>query len=159
MLDRNKIKRVYQFIVQHSQEYRGHFPTHRQIQDACHISSTSIVAYYLGKLEAEGLILQSGICNQVVGAQWLPPVAPDGEIETEPTEAAPDGAGYAQSKGVRPSLLHGRAVDKAPNGDGWKRVGQPPRAGACPRCGIALPVRTPAACENCGQRLSVGARV
>jgi SOS-response transcriptional repressor LexA len=35
-------------------------PTHREIMDACKISSTSVVAYYLDELEEAGLIERPG---------------------------------------------------------------------------------------------------
>jgi hypothetical protein len=76
--------------------------------------------------------------------------APVGEIELAPTETAPDGGGNAQSAGVRPTLPHGGAVDRAPVGAAWKRVTAARPVRYC-KCGMALPSHVLAKCPECGR--------
>lgn len=157
---KDRIEQVYQFIVKYSAAHLGNFPTLRAIGDGCSITSSSVVSGYLGALEASHRVVYIDGVPCVANSRWLPPPVVwdfgcDHEIETEPTEVAPDGEGHAQAHGIRPALPHGRAVDDAPAGPGWKRVGRAPVAGACPRCGVTLPIRAPAKCENCGQALAV----
>lgn len=76
--------------------------------------------------------------------------AEETEIELDPVETAPDGAGNAQSAGVRPSTPFARAVDHNRAGDGWRRVGPARPVRYCRSCGIALPVVVRPQCENCG---------
>lgn len=71
------------------------------------------------------------------------------EVELDPYEVAPSRGGYAQSAGVRPSTPFARAVDHNPAGGAWKRHGRPAAYVYCPRCGIALPLKPRAECENC----------
>jgi repressor LexA len=46
---------ILKFIVDYEKE-KGYTPVIREIRDGCDISSTSVVAYHLGKLEASGII-------------------------------------------------------------------------------------------------------
>ena len=47
---------VFNFIVEFKKAHDGLSPTVREIGEACKISSTSVVAYYLKKLQDEGSI-------------------------------------------------------------------------------------------------------
>lgn len=64
--------RIYQFILEYKREHDGNSPTFREIRQACQISSTSMVSYYLRQLEAETKIsLQPGTRSiAVVGGEW-----------------------------------------------------------------------------------------
>jgi len=48
---------VFNFIVAYKQLHDGNSPTWREIGNACNISSVSVVAYILKKLEAQGKII------------------------------------------------------------------------------------------------------
>ena len=48
---------VYQAVVDHIRQHRVG-PTYRQLRNACGISSNSIVAYWLDRLEEDGLIIR-----------------------------------------------------------------------------------------------------
>ena len=61
-LKRKKIlKYIKQFIKVH-----GYAPSYREIQDACGISSTSVVSYHLNVLEAQGKIDRSSFKSRTV---------------------------------------------------------------------------------------------
>lgn len=66
-------KDVFDFIVLHKKMNDGQSPTIREISDNTDITSTSVVQYYLDKLETKGLINlipneARGI--QVLGGKW-----------------------------------------------------------------------------------------
>jgi signal transduction histidine kinase len=50
-------KDVFNFIVAYKQLHDGNSPTWREISSACNISSVSVVAYILKKLEDQGKII------------------------------------------------------------------------------------------------------
>lgn len=68
-------KKVYQFILQYSKENRGRFPTIRKIMlETDTATSTSVIAYYLGKLEDYGLLARDDDGKfYVMGSAWLTP--------------------------------------------------------------------------------------
>jgi SOS-response transcriptional repressor LexA len=51
-------ERIYAFLLDYGQEHQPS-PTIREIQAACHISSTSVVNYHLGILETDGRIVRA----------------------------------------------------------------------------------------------------
>ena len=71
-------ERVYRFIVAYKRGQDGNSPTIREIGEACGISSTSVVTYWLKRLVADGLIRRPEpiignryACKiEVVGGQW-----------------------------------------------------------------------------------------
>lgn len=68
-----KERALYLAIIEHKRAHDGNSPTLRDMQDACGISSTSVVAFYLRRLAAAGLIeLQDGHTRsiRVVGGRW-----------------------------------------------------------------------------------------
>ena len=66
---------IYSFVVAHKRRHDGNSPSFRQIRRACNISSTSMVSFYLQKLEEEGKIcLDKGArIISVVGGEWRLP--------------------------------------------------------------------------------------
>lgn len=65
--------RVLCYIVKHKREHDGCPPVVREIMEACDISSTSLVDYYLKSLAAAGFIrLLAGKARglEVVGGRW-----------------------------------------------------------------------------------------
>lgn len=68
---------ILAYITRYKQAHDGIAPTIREIGDACGVCSTSNVAYYLDKLEAEGSIRRgdSGSSRfiEVVGGAWIAP--------------------------------------------------------------------------------------
>ena len=66
---------IYAYIIEHKAQHDGLAPTIRDICDVCAISSTSVAAYYLDKLQAQGKIRRCyGVPGiEVVGGKWLPP--------------------------------------------------------------------------------------
>jgi SOS-response transcriptional repressor LexA len=71
------VGRVYEYILAYKLVYDGNSPTTREIQAACGISSSSVVAYWLKRLECRGLIrLHSPVVGtrrrliMVVGGAW-----------------------------------------------------------------------------------------
>ncbi len=70
--------RIFDFIVQFKKEHDGNSPTNREIMDACKISSTSVVSYYLDLLVKAGLINRCGAPGasrmiEVAGGHWTVP--------------------------------------------------------------------------------------
>jgi SOS-response transcriptional repressor LexA len=69
--------RVLRYIILYKRRHDGVAPTVREIMDACGISSTSVVAYHLKRLEAAGKIIcgdfGSSRAIEVVGGRWVPP--------------------------------------------------------------------------------------
>ncbi len=72
-----KPKHVYAFIIAYKSAHDGNSPTFRQIGDACGITSTSVVTFYLVFLEEQGLVKVERSWQTrsitVVGASWTPP--------------------------------------------------------------------------------------
>ncbi|GAH64517.1 unnamed protein product, partial [marine sediment metagenome] len=66
---------VFNFIVAYKQLHDGNSPTWREIGSACNISSVSVVAYILKKLEAQGkIILEHNSLPRkiiIVGGRWV----------------------------------------------------------------------------------------
>jgi SOS-response transcriptional repressor LexA len=73
------VEKVYEFIVKFKGGHDGNSPTIREIGDACGISSTSVVVYWLIRLEDQGLIRRPEppignryACKiEVVGGEWV----------------------------------------------------------------------------------------
>jgi SOS-response transcriptional repressor LexA len=71
-------KQIYDFIVSFKQTHDGNSPSFRDIQTGCGISTTSMVFYYLNKLEKRGLIRRPeprfgsryATKIEVVGGKW-----------------------------------------------------------------------------------------
>jgi SOS-response transcriptional repressor LexA len=51
------IECVYEFIIRYKRTHDGNSPTIREIGSGCGITSTSVVTYWLKKLETRSLIL------------------------------------------------------------------------------------------------------
>lgn len=69
-----KVNRVFSFIVKYKKSHDGNSPTIREIGSACGVSSTSVVNYYLNKLEEDGLIRRDNFQSRnidVVGGSWV----------------------------------------------------------------------------------------
>jgi SOS-response transcriptional repressor LexA len=83
------VEHVYDFIVSYKKSHDGNSPTIREIGEACGISSTSVVSYWLHRLESRGLIRrpEPTIGNrfatkiEVVGGKWYQPHEADGALE------------------------------------------------------------------------------
>jgi len=75
---RTPVQRVYDFIVTYKKEHDGNSPTIREIGEACRISSTSVVVYWLKRLEDQELIRRPepefgnrySVKIEVVGGCW-----------------------------------------------------------------------------------------
>lgn len=71
-------ERVYDFIVEHKHRHDGNSPTYREIMDGASVSSTSMVRFYLNKLEKQGLIRRPeppigerfSVKIEVIGGRW-----------------------------------------------------------------------------------------
>lgn len=65
---------VYRYIVEFKMLFDGNSPSIREIAEACDISSTSLVHYYLEKLVDRKLIMMSeGLAHTkilVLGGNW-----------------------------------------------------------------------------------------
>ncbi len=71
----DKVQGIFEFIVKYKQAHDGNSPTIREIQDACGISTTSLVHYHLGELEQAGWIEVDRFQSrsiQVEGGRWSP---------------------------------------------------------------------------------------
>ncbi len=72
-----KPKQVYEFIIAYKEAHDGNSPAFRQIGDACGISSTSVVNFYLVFLEEQGLVKVERSWQtrsiSIVGASWKRP--------------------------------------------------------------------------------------
>jgi SOS-response transcriptional repressor LexA len=70
--------KVFNFILTYKCQNDGNSPTFREIMDACRISSTSMVVYYLKQLEKMGMIRRPEPVNgnrssariEIVGGSW-----------------------------------------------------------------------------------------
>ncbi len=73
--------RVYDCILRYKNRHDGCSPSMREISRLARVSSTSMVSYYIDKLESMRLIRRSDddegfphACSiEVVGAKWMPP--------------------------------------------------------------------------------------
>jgi SOS-response transcriptional repressor LexA len=72
------IERVFDFILKYKHEHDGNSPSFREIGEACGISSTAVVSYWLKRLETQGLILlpedpgaHTNRRIEVVGGCWM----------------------------------------------------------------------------------------
>ncbi len=65
-------QKVLDFIVRYKREHDGNSPTRREIGEACQISSTSVVNYYLDQLARAGLIetARKARAITVMGGSW-----------------------------------------------------------------------------------------
>jgi hypothetical protein len=71
-------ERIYRFLKLHKSEHDGNSPTFREIMQGCGIPSTSMVLFYLNKLERQGLIRrpEPKVGNrfagriEIVGGHW-----------------------------------------------------------------------------------------
>ena len=74
---------VYRYILAFKAANDGNSPTVRQIGDACNITSTAVVRYYLNRLIEAGRIEMPlrGASRMIVvpGATWLVPGTAKGE--------------------------------------------------------------------------------
>jgi predicted transcriptional regulator len=74
MMANKKQEIVYKYIITYKSYYDGNSPSIREIADACDISSTSLVHYYLHGLIDEGLIeMSEGTARpriMVKGGEW-----------------------------------------------------------------------------------------
>lgn len=75
ILPGSREQRIYQYIVRFKVENDGNSPTMRQIGGSVGVKSTSMIAFYLNRLEAAGLISRPpGVCNiQLVGGRYTHP--------------------------------------------------------------------------------------
>lgn len=76
MLRVEKTEAILAYIVRHKLEHDGVAPTVREIVEEAGISSTSVVCYHLGLLEAEGRIRRmkkEPRAIAVVGGRWVAP--------------------------------------------------------------------------------------
>ncbi len=69
------IQRIFNWIVQYKTEHDGNSPTLRELMRACDMSSLSVVAYNLRRLERAGKITLAGRRAQtrrivVIGGEW-----------------------------------------------------------------------------------------
>ena len=72
-------EKLFDFIVDYKGKHDGNSPTYREMMLATGLTSTSMVAWHLEKLEAEGLIerpqqVGNSRVIEVVGGRWVPPV-------------------------------------------------------------------------------------
>ncbi|MHC4088707.1 MAG: LexA family protein [Planctomycetota bacterium] len=71
----DKTRNIFEFIVRYKQAHDGNSPSVREIQDACGISTPSLVHYHLGELETVGWIELTRFQSrsiQVEGGRWSP---------------------------------------------------------------------------------------
>lgn len=105
VLDRDQL--LYRRICERV-EQEGRFPTVRELMEDLSISSSSMVAAALMRLEEQGLILREGRRRSLPGATGSVPVPVLGTIAAgEPLMAAEHIEGYLQ---VRPELAQGRRL-------------------------------------------------
>lgn len=74
------------FIVEFKTAHNGNSPTVRGIMEGAGIGSTSVVAYYLRKLECEGRVKIGGRGSrylEVVGSSWSLNDIPEGGSESK----------------------------------------------------------------------------
>lgn len=68
--------RVLAFIVDFKRRCDGCAPTVREIMEGCSFRSTSVVTFYLDRLEAQRRIrrhVERAAGIEVVGGRWVPP--------------------------------------------------------------------------------------
>lgn len=63
---------VLEYIIRHKRENDGNSPGIRQIVNACNLGSTSVAAYILDTLEAQGSITRTSDVHGIIvtGGQW-----------------------------------------------------------------------------------------
>jgi SOS-response transcriptional repressor LexA len=66
----DRLERVRQYIIEHKRANDGNSPSIRQIMIACAIPSSSVVDYYLDKLEAANVIRRKSRRIEVTGGRW-----------------------------------------------------------------------------------------
>ena len=81
-------QKVYDYLIAFKIANQGNSPTIREIGDACGVSSTSVVRYYLDGLVKAGLIERNkkghrNLCISIPGARWLPPPHIKANAESE----------------------------------------------------------------------------
>lgn len=68
---------VYDFLVNYKKTHDGIAPSVAEIQEACELSSTSMVRYHLNSLVLLGMIecdyRKGSRMIRIVGARWIPP--------------------------------------------------------------------------------------
>ena len=69
-------EQLYEYLCDYKRTHNGNSPTFRQIGAAIGVDSTSLITYYLDRLEQVGKIRRperkaSGI--EVIGGRWIPP--------------------------------------------------------------------------------------
>ncbi len=68
-----KFDEIFDFIVAYKIQNDGQSPTYREIMESCHLSSTSLVAYYLSRLVKAGKIAMNYYGTRsirVPGGSW-----------------------------------------------------------------------------------------
>jgi SOS-response transcriptional repressor LexA len=69
-----RMRDVFEYIVHYETQHPGASPSVREIMEALNISTSSVVAHYLDRLEDVGVITRIGYgCSRgiiVVGATW-----------------------------------------------------------------------------------------
>ena len=94
--------------LQAQAEQQGRFPTVRELQAALGLSSTSIAAAILDRLEAQGAIERNGRYRRLAGAKGSVPVAVLGTIAAgAPLLAAEQIEGYLP---IDPAIARGRSL-------------------------------------------------
>jgi len=82
----NKSEIVYRYIISYKTKHDGNSPSIRLIARDCHISSTSLVAYYLDKLVSKGMIEISDDTEShkimVKGGCWRMSMNPSGHCQS-----------------------------------------------------------------------------
>ena len=66
----DKADEIFDFIVQHKEAYDGNSPFIREIMRECDLSTTSLVTYYLKRLQRAGLLELKERRILVVGGKW-----------------------------------------------------------------------------------------
>ncbi len=83
-----KYQEVYDYLIAFKAANQGNSPTIREIGDACKVSSTSVIRYYLDGLIKAGLITRDkkghrNLFIKIPGARWLPPAHLKANAESE----------------------------------------------------------------------------
>jgi hypothetical protein len=75
----HRTEQVFKFIVDYKHAHDGNSPTMREIMAGCKISTTSLIFFYLNKLEEQGFIRRFEPPNgsrsfakiEVIGGKWI----------------------------------------------------------------------------------------
>jgi len=76
-MDKRKTKTkniILSYLVEYKRAHDGNSPSIRQITEGCNLSSTSVVAFHLRKLERDGKIrlTDHAFRNiEITGGQWI----------------------------------------------------------------------------------------